>query len=193
MAERRVMGKIRGLAGVGSLRLVMAAIVVCGTINTAESQTNTAESRTAAESHTANYQKAPQIKLDPCTTAVDKEARCGKYLVYEDREAKSGRQISLNILVLPALTPKPAPDPVFFLEGGPGVSAVNTAKIGNRKGLIDKWRAERDVVFVDQRGTGESNPLQCDTDYDPDDMTLYFSTSLTTDKVAQCRDKLAKS
>src|SRR5262249_41620421 len=49
------------------------------------------------------------------------------------------------------------------------------------------------VVFVDQRGTGESNPLQCDTDYDPDDMTLYFSASLTTDKVAQCRDKLAKS
>src|SRR5262249_20824240 len=82
-----------------------------------------------------------RIKLEPCKIPnLNEEGRCGTLEVYEDREARSGRKISLNILVLPALNPKPAPDPVFFLEGGPGVSAVNTAKSGGRKGLINRWR-----------------------------------------------------
>jgi len=138
-------------------------------------------------------QNSNRIKLEPCKIPnLNEEGRCGTLEVYEDREARSGRKISLNILVLPALNPKPAPDPVFFLEGGPGVSAVNTAKSGGRKGLINRWRTARDVVFVDQRGTGESNPLQCDFAADLDDMAAYFSTALTYDRVAQCRDKLEK-
>src|ERR1044072_5724551 len=52
-------------------------------------------------------------KLAPChAPAITKDAQCGKYEVYEDRAAKTGRKIALNILVLPALATKPAPDPV---------------------------------------------------------------------------------
>ena len=138
-------------------------------------------------------QKGPEIKLEPCrVAALNEEARCGKYDVYEDRDTRTGRKIALNILILPTLASKPAADPVFYLEGGPGVSAVNTARSGGRKALINKLRAERDVVFVDQRGTGQSNPLKCDFVRDPDDMAAYFSSALTYDTLTQCRDKLEK-
>src|SRR5262252_3752113 len=117
----------------------------------------------------------PKVKLEPCGVPSLKETgRCGTYEVYEDREAKSGRKIALNILVLPALTPRPKPDAIFYFEGGPGGSAVAAAKSPVFRDLFKKWRAERDAVFVDQRGTGESNPLRCDL-ADLDDMRGYFS------------------
>ncbi|HKV41260.1 MAG TPA: alpha/beta fold hydrolase, partial [Blastocatellia bacterium] len=135
----------------------------------------------------------PKLKLEPCEIPSLKETgRCGKYEVYEDRQAKSGRKISLNILVLPARTASPKPDPVFYLEGGPGASAVSAAKSGVFQSLVNKWRTERDAVFVDQRGTGESNPLKCDFDGDPDDMSPYFTSVATLANLPSCRDKLEK-
>ncbi|MGH9764452.1 MAG: alpha/beta fold hydrolase [Blastocatellia bacterium] len=135
------------------------------------------------------------LKLEPCEIPSLKEtARCGKYEVYEDRDAKSGRKISLNILVLPALTSTPKPDPIFYLEGGPGGSAVTSGKSSPFGKLFKKWRAERDVVFIDQRGTGESNPLRCEL-ADPDDMTQYFGgedSISRTGKLVDCRDRLSK-
>jgi pimeloyl-ACP methyl ester carboxylesterase len=137
----------------------------------------------------------PKLKTEPCEIPSLKETgRCGKYEVYEDREAKSGRKIALNILVLPALGATRKPDPVFYFEGGPGGSAVAAAKSPAFRDLLKRWRAERDIVFVDQRGTGESNPLRCDLT-DPDDMQGYFSTDNSVNrlgKVTECRDKLSK-
>src|SRR5947207_13663188 len=53
-----------------------------------------------------------QSFLRPCRVPnLDEEVRCGKYDVYEDRAAKAGRQLSLNIVVVPALSTTPAPDP----------------------------------------------------------------------------------
>jgi len=140
---------------------------------------------------------APQakIKLEPCDSSKSGEgARCGKYEVYEDRQARSGRKITLNILVLPALGGSPKPDAVFYFEGGPGGSAVAASRSSIFADLLKRWRAERDVVFVDQRGTGESNPLRCDLS-DPEDMTAYFSGGddvRRMGKVTECRDKLSK-
>jgi pimeloyl-ACP methyl ester carboxylesterase len=143
----------------------------------------------------AQKAREPKVKLEPCEIPSLKEtARCGKYEVYEDREAKSGRKIALNILVLPALTATPKPDAIFYFEGGPGGSAVASAKSPVFRDLFKKWRAERDVVFVDQRGTGGSNPLRCDL-ADLDDMSGYFSTDSGLNRLGrltECRDKLAK-
>ena len=47
-------------------------------------------------------------------------AQCGKHTVYENRSAQNGRQIELNIVVLPATGEQAAPDPLFFFAGGPG-------------------------------------------------------------------------
>jgi pimeloyl-ACP methyl ester carboxylesterase len=79
----------------------------------------------------------------------------GTLRVFEDREAGAGRTIDLNLMVLPALDEAPAPDPIFWLQGGPGVAATNSFR-----GLAASWmRKRRDIVLVDQRGTGRSNPL----------------------------------
>ena len=92
------------------------------------------------------------------------DALCGTLEVYEDREAASGRKIPLKIVVLPALGNEPKPDPFFFLAGGPGGGAADLAAAV--KPAFARIQSERDIVLVDQRGTGASNPLKCKTDED---------------------------
>ena len=123
---------------------------------------------------------------------IDDEVRCGKYEVFEDRVAKAGRRISLNIVVVPALSATPARDPVFWLHGGPGAAATQTAPAAGKGGFLGQLREDRDVVFVDQRGTGNSNPLSCDLGDDPANLQQFFGELFPVDKVRQCREKLAK-
>jgi pimeloyl-ACP methyl ester carboxylesterase len=90
---------------------------------------------------------------------IEGELRQGTFEVYENRTAKGGRRIGLKILVLPALAAKKAPDPLFILAGGPGQAATDNAKFNAR--VFAEVRRTRDIVMVDQRGTGESNGLKC--------------------------------
>jgi pimeloyl-ACP methyl ester carboxylesterase len=104
-------------------------------------------------------------RLEPCT--ADKgptDAYCGSYTVFENRDSKQGRRINLRIVLLPALSRDAKPDPVFFLAGGPGQGAAELAR-GLRE-LFLRVQSERDIVLVDQRGTGKSNPLNCTSDSD---------------------------
>lgn len=85
---------------------------------------------------------------------------CGTLTVFENRASAQGRQIALKIVVAPALRRDAAPDPLFILEGGPGAGAATLAAA--RLPMFRRFRTDRDLVFVDQRGTGESNRLGCD-------------------------------
>jgi len=132
-------------------------------------------------------------RLAPCRLeGIDEELRCGTYQVWEDREARRGRKISLNIVVLPALGPDPAPDAVVFFSGGPGEAATQAGR-----SLVDdrELRRHRDVLLVDQRGTGRSNPLNCDF-YGPGshatgaDPRLLAGELFPPAAVRQCRDRL---
>ena len=87
-------------------------------------------------------------------------ARCGAYEVFENRVTKRGRKIALNIVMLPALSARRQPDALFILAGGPGQAATDNAGFYAR--VFARVREERDIVLVDQRGTGKSNPLGCD-------------------------------
>lgn len=89
-------------------------------------------------------------------------ARCGTLTVPEDRENPQGRQIDLKVAVLEAVSREPAPDPLFLLAGGPGQAA--TEAFLPMLPLLRDIRQERDLVLVDQRGTGESHPLECEPD-----------------------------
>jgi pimeloyl-ACP methyl ester carboxylesterase len=100
-----------------------------------------------------------EIPLAPCQVA-GMAAKCGRYEVFEDRTAKAGRRLALHLVVLPARAPKPKPDAIVYLAGGPGAAATSEAPLF-AAGLAPLL-AERDVVLVDLRGTGESNPLGCD-------------------------------
>jgi pimeloyl-ACP methyl ester carboxylesterase len=103
----------------------------------------------------------PSIRLEPCTIeGVPGEARCATYEVFENREARSGRLIRLKIVLLPATESKREPDPLFILAGGPGQAATENAKFFAQ--TFARVRRSRDIVLLDQRGTGGSNRLECD-------------------------------
>ena len=98
-------------------------------------------------------QSKTTIQLKPCSLGWS-EAQCGTLRVYENRTAQSGRMIDLNIVVIKAQSDDPAPDPIFYLAGGPGDAATEDAR---RQQFPFSLSQNHDLVFVDQRGTGGSN------------------------------------
>lgn len=127
-------------------------------------------------------------RLQPCRVpGVDEEVRCGRYEVYEDRAAHRGRTISLNVVVLPATSPEVAPDPLVFLAGG-GVAPA-TSYAGFLAGALPTLRQHRDVLLVDQRGTGGSNPLDCELSTEASD-PVYRDEARFRAAVRQCRSEL---
>jgi pimeloyl-ACP methyl ester carboxylesterase len=99
------------------------------------------------------------LVLAPCTIA-GQPAQCGSLPVYENRDTRTGRMINLKIAVIKSTSPQPAKDPVFLLSGGPGVAA--TEDTGNIQ-LFLYIQKNRDLVLVDQRGTGGSNQVTSPT------------------------------
>jgi len=86
-------------------------------------------------------------------------AECGSLTVPEDRANPGGRRIGLHVAVLPALSRTPEPDPLFFITGGPGEAA--TQDYVRVSPAFTRLNSKRDIVLVDQRGTGQSAPLRC--------------------------------
>lgn len=127
--------------------------------------------------------------LAPCRIEGSEEAfLCGKLPVWENRGTKEGRRIDLSVVVLPGLEKHSFPDAVFVLNGGPG--------IGNTPGAAE-WAGvrvlrRRDIVLVDLRGTGASNPLHCDLTGDPADPQSFLEEMYPVGAVKACRDELSK-
>ena len=116
---------------------------------------------------------SPRLALTPCPPADNiEDGLCGTWEVFEDRDAQTGRRIGLRVVVLPALSTDTAPDPLFILAGGPGQAASELTDI--IRVPFRQVNRERDLVFVDQRGTGGSNPLTCELGEDAPDETLLL-------------------
>jgi pimeloyl-ACP methyl ester carboxylesterase len=101
--------------------------------------------------------------LEPCRVGgLPHEVRCGVIARPLDPARPEGRRINLHVLVVPSTAPHRLDDPVFFFAGGPGQSAIALAP------RVMPWFARlarrRDIVFIDQRGTGRSAPLECARD-----------------------------
>ena len=130
------------------------------------------------------------LELKPCQPPnIKGEAKCGTFEVFESRATRTGRKISLNILVLPATGQKREPDPLFYFAGGPGSAATEDA-VGVAP-MLAPIREHRDLVFVDQRGTGKSNPLNCQL-VDPADPQSYLGSFYPIEPTKQCRAELEK-
>ena len=132
---------------------------------------------------------AVQVALAPCKLeGVPGEARCGSHKVWEDRDAKKGRQIDLSIIVLDALEPNKKPDPFFMLQGGPGDAPSFNARFYSR--VFHDIRRSRDLVLVDLRGTGKSAPLVCPELAKPGSDGIFDSNLLSVPAVKACRMRL---
>ena len=117
----------------------------------------TAESREAGR-------RLGALQFEPCTLSANGlpasiAAQCGTLSVPEDRARPAGRRVALAIAFVPSTAKQPRPDPVFMLAGGPGQSARETFPAA--AGAFRELLRDRNVVLVDQRGTGDSNPLSC--------------------------------
>lgn len=106
-----------------------------------------------------------RIAFKPCVLTSEQgfapvEAQCARFPVAENPAAPQGRRIALNIAWLPAGNKSGGTaDPVFFLAGGPGQAATQYAAAVDL--ALKEARRQRDIVLIDQRGTGKSNPLDC--------------------------------
>lgn len=98
--------------------------------------------------------------LKPCRLqGLEHDAWCGVLKRPLDPSQAQGTQIDLHYAVLPALARNRKPDPVLFFAGGPGQSAMDLGGTVSR--ILTRLSYRRDVVLVDQRGTGRSAPLHC--------------------------------
>jgi len=132
---------------------------------------------------------AVRLPLEPCRVeGAEEPLLCGTFSVPEDRESGEGRRIDLHVVVVPALAEYPEPDPIFHFAGGPGGAATRRAPWH----VEDPLRERRDLVFVDQRGTGRSNGLDCaiaaGDEGEPGALREIFPVA----DVVACREALSK-
>lgn len=126
--------------------------------------------------HVAVSEVAPDVlqvghlRLEPCRIGKGASgvptlrAYCAPVAVPEDWDAPAGRQITLKVAVVRSSAASADPDPVVFLDGGPGGAASD-----DYPGIAPAFEALRRrhlVLLVDQRGTGGSNALACDAEHD---------------------------
>lgn len=148
---RQVFGQRRALLSLSLLVATQASVLTaCGGATAREDGTNLRGS----------------IAFEPCHLAAPGlserlAAECGSLQVPEDPTRPDGRAIDLRIAVLPAVSRRPESDPLFFLAGGPGQAA--TEAYPALAAAFQRINQYRDIVLVDQRGTGGSHKLMCGT------------------------------
>jgi pimeloyl-ACP methyl ester carboxylesterase len=137
---------------------------------------------------------APPQKLTfaPCRLEhplglISFEAECGHLLVPETRGDAGSRALPLFVARIPALSRQRKPEPVFLLAGGPGLGA--SVFYSTVAPAFARIRRDRDIIIVDQRGTGRSRPLDC-----PVDEQQMWDTGAdeTARAMRDCRDRLQR-
>ena len=158
---------------------------------TAERTATTAQ-RTSETTGPARFEEAD------CRFAVtlEREVRCGYLVVPADRTDPTGPELRLHVAVFASDDPSPEPDPVIYLEGGPGGDALETVPY-SFEDRFGPYLAKRDLVMFDQRGTGYSEPsLAC-----PESRQLDFEllddvlppeeyVARQIEAIEACRDRL---
>ncbi len=114
-------------------------------------------------------------------------AECTDFEVSENPDKPDDRRIKLRVARVPAINRRKEPDPLFLLAGGPGMAA--TVLYGNAAPAFARIHRNRDIVLVDQRGTGNSNPLNCDID---DVELMSASADELAGETERCRQELSK-
>ena len=143
--------------------------------------------------HLAQDAMAPWLSLCPDFSKtgkapVEQNSQCGTFAVKENPQDQNSILISLNVLLLPAVNPTPEADPLFIVAGGPGQSAVTVAE--SIHWIFNDIRKSRDIVFVDQRGTGKSNPLDCELETEASQLLPESEQKVFAKKaLAQCVEK----
>ncbi len=129
---------------------------------------------------------------------LGRDVECGWLTVPEDHAKPDGKTIKLAVARFKSDASKPEPDPIVYLEGGPGGSALKSY-INQFDIFFGPLVEKRDVILFDQRGTGYSDPsLSCPEykqavfDMLPKDLTAAESEATANKALLVCRDRLVK-
>jgi pimeloyl-ACP methyl ester carboxylesterase len=129
--------------------------------------------------------------LLPCrVSGLEHDALCGVIGRPFDPARPQGLQIDVHFVVVPALARNRKRDPIIFFAGGPGQSAIELAGPVSR--LLSRLGYRRDIVFIDQRGTGKSAPLRCSDDLPGRALADTIGTEATLARLINCRTQLQK-
>lgn len=133
----------------------------------------------------------PVLADAPCpngTLPAGPVPRCHSLRVPSDWQRPDSPPLDLFVMVLPALNGAPAADPVVLLAGGPGQGGSDDPR--GTAAMLAPMRATRDIILVDQRGTGRSAPsLRCPA-LDP--LRAWFGGVTAEDAVA-CLEPLRRA
>jgi pimeloyl-ACP methyl ester carboxylesterase len=143
---------------------------------------------------TAHGADGSSLALKPCrlehpARMLAVPAECGTVAVPENPDDPAGRQIELFVARVPAISLNKSKDPLFLIAGGPGTSAVDLYT--SSAGPFDRVRRTRDIILVDQRGTGRSHRLDCH--FEDRDLLASFDEVDVGPANVKCRDELAKT
>ena len=136
---------------------------------------------------------AQTLELEDCRISIGPgspgtKARCGTMLRPENPADPGSPEIELRVAVVPALNLVPETDAIVPIAGGPGAGSVEFYL--SAKGAFEGLRRNRDILLVDQRGTGESARMDCPVE---DDSLIFedeFSLEETLSFVEDCLDNL---
>jgi pimeloyl-ACP methyl ester carboxylesterase len=141
------------------------------------------------------FQPAPcPPDIFPPSALVD----CGFVAVPENRTRPTGRMISVAAAVMRAPSPHPSADPIVFLDGGPSFGAISSFAVDFYFGGT-AYTGDRDVVLVDTRGTGLSQPRLGCPEFDRAVESAFYSRPFVgssavedfTNATTACRHRLA--
>jgi pimeloyl-ACP methyl ester carboxylesterase len=140
----------------------------------------------AANTPSAAAPAGSTLRFTPCriehpTGLAAFAAECARIRVPENPARPAGRQIELAITRVPAISRRKAPDPLFLIAGGPGMGSA--AMYPSVAAAFARVGRDRDLVLVDQRGTGDSTPLRCDID---DEDMLEFDAAALDAETRRC-------
>ena len=132
---------------------------------------------------------APMALTDCHVAGIRNGVLCGSIDRPLDPANPAKATIAIHVVVVPAMARRKIADPVFLLAGGPGQSAISIAAMAMP--LFARLNNRRDIVFIDQRGTGQSAPLNCK---DPEQGTLAEQSEVDRQVrlMAQCKAQLLK-
>lgn len=139
----------------------------------------------------------------PTGLVEGKTIECGYLVVPEDRSNANSPTIRLAVAILHPST-RSRSDPIIYLEGGPGGSALEFLYLTFSEQFQPLLAAGRDIILFDQRGVGRSEPaLDCpelrqlglellDDEVDGRQVDTAEALNLMKSTALACRQDLAK-
>lgn len=132
------------------------------------------------------------LVFKPCELAAPQtgattSAYCAPFSVPENWDAPDGRKIDLKLALLASSAAAPPADPLVLIAGGPGQAA--TEAWPQATASFAPMREKRNVILLDQRGTGGSNALTCARG--SDDVEQRFDLERIRDETKACLDKVS--